>query len=108
MKAVLFAVLIFAAASTSGTAPRTSEHSCTRFNCTPDTGVTSGEMVNRNGKGDRLPVVQTWHRIPAKQPVKIETVRAFPRDQELTEGCDSLASPLSYSSLANIPGRCLS
>ena len=108
MKAVLFAVLIFATASTSGTPQRTSEHSCTRFNCATDTGVTAGEMVNRNGKGDRLPVVQELHRPPAKQPVKIETVRALPRGQELAEGCESLASSLSRSSLANIAGRCLS
>jgi hypothetical protein len=108
MKAVLFAVLIFAVASTSGTAQRTSDYSCTRSNCTADTGVTAGEMVNRNGKGDHLPVVQALHRLPARQSVKIETVRALPRDQDLAEGCESLASSLSRSSLANIASRCLS
>ena len=108
MKAVLFAVLIFVTASTTDTAQRTSKHSYTRSNCTADTGVTAGEMVNRNGKGDRLPVVQALHRLPAKQPVKTETVHALPRDQELAEGCESLASSLSRSSLANIAGRCLS
>ena len=107
MKAIVFAVLVFATASASGTAQRPSEDSCTRFNCTADTGVTAGEMVNRNGKGDRLPVV--LHRLPAKQPVKIETtLRTLPRDPELAEGCESLASSLSRSSLANIAGRCLS
>ncbi|HEY7244279.1 MAG TPA: hypothetical protein VH678_10395 [Xanthobacteraceae bacterium] len=108
MKAVLFAALIFAAASTSGIAQRMSEHSCTPFNCTADSGATAGEMVNHNGKGDRLPVVQVLHRPPAKQPVTIETVRALPRDQELAEGCEPLASSLSRSSLASIAGRCLS
>ena len=106
MKAIVFAVLVFATASASGTAQRTSEDSCTRFNCTADTGVTAGEMVNRNGKGDRLPVVPILHRLPAKQPVKIETLRTLPRD--LAEGCELLASSLSRSSLANIAGRCLS
>jgi hypothetical protein len=108
MKAIVFAVLVFATASASGTAQRPSEDSCTRFNCTADTVVTAGEMVNRNGKGDRLPVVPVLHRLPAKQPVKIETLRTLPRDPELAEGCESLASSLSRSSLANIAGRCLS
>ena len=108
MKAILFAVLIFATASASGTAQRTSEGTCTPFNCTADTGLTAGEMVSRNGKGDRLPVVPALHQLPAKQLVKIETLRTLPRDQELAEGCESLASSLSRSSLASIAGRCLS
>ena len=83
MKAILFAALIFATASASGTA-------------------------QRNGKGDRLPLVPALHPLPVKQPVKIETLRTLPRDQELAEGCESLASSLSRSSLANIGGRCLS
>jgi len=103
MKAILFAVLIFAIAPASGTAQRMSEDSCTRFDCTADTGMTVGETVNRNGKGDRLPAL---HQIAAKQPV--ETLNTFLRDQELAEGCESLASSLSRSSLANIAGRCLS
>ena len=106
MKAILFAVLIFATAPASGTVQRMSEDSCTRFGCTADTGMR--EMVNRNGKGDRLPAVPALHQIPAKQPVKIETLNTFLRDQELAEGCESLASSLSRSSLANIAGRCLS
>jgi hypothetical protein len=109
MKAIVFAVLVFATASASGSAQRTSEDSCTRFDCTADTGVTTGEMVNRNGKGGRLTVVvPVLHLLPAKQPVKIETLRTLPRDPELAEGCESLASSLSRSSLANIAGRCLS
>ena len=108
MKAILFAVLIFATAQASGTAQRMPEDSCARFDCTADTGVTVGEMVNRNGKGDRLPAVPALHQLPAKQPVKIETFNTFLRDQELAEGCESLASSLSRSSLANIAGRCLS
>ena len=104
MKAILFAALMFATASASGTAQRTSEDSCTRFDCTAETAVTAGEMVNRNGKGDRLPLVPALHPLPVKQPVKIETLRTL--HQEL--GCESLASSLSRSSLANIAGRCLS
>jgi hypothetical protein len=98
---------MFAAASASGTAQRTPEDSCTRFNCTAETGVIAGEMVNRNGKGDRLALVPALHPLPAKQPMKIETLRTL-RYQELAEGCESLASSLSRSSLANIAGRCLS
>ena len=108
MKAILFAVLIFAIAPASGTAQRMSGDSCARFDCTAYTEVTVGEMVNRNGKGDRLPAVPVLHQIPAKQPMKIETLNTFLRDQELAEGCESLASSLSRSSLANIAGRCLS
>ena len=103
MKAILFAVLIFAIAPASGTAQRMSGDSCARFDCTAYTEVTVGEMVNRNGKGDRLPAL---HQIAAKQPV--ETLNTFLRDHELAEGCESLASSLSRSSLANIAGRCLS
>jgi hypothetical protein len=108
MKAILLAVLIFATAPASGTVQRMSEDSCTRFDCTADTGMTVGETVNRDGKGDRLPAVPALHQIPAKQPVKIETLNTFLRDQELAEGCESLASSLSRSSLASIAGRCLS
>ena len=107
MKGILFAVLIFASASANGIAQRTSEGSCTRFNCTADTKVTAGEMVNRTGKGDRLPIVPALHRVHAKQPVH-ETLRTLLRNQELAEGCEPLASSLSRSSLANIAGRCLS
>ena len=106
MKAILFAVLIFAIAPASGTAQRMSGDSCARFDCTAYTEVTVGEMVNRNGKGDRLPAVPVLHQIAAKQPV--ETLNTFLRDRELAEGCESLASSLSRSSLANIAGRCLS
>jgi len=108
MKAILFAALMLATASASGTAQRTSEAPCTRFNCAVETGVAAGEMVNRNGKGDRLSVAGAVHPLPVKQPVKTETLRTSPRDQELAEGCESLASSLSRSSLANIAGRCLS
>ena len=109
MKAILLAALLFATAPASGTVQRMSEDSCTRFDCTADTGMTVGETVNRDGKGDRLPAVPALHQIPAKQPgKKIETLNTFLRDQELAEGCESLASSLSRSSLANIAGRCLS
>jgi len=108
MKAILFAALMFATASATGAAQRMSEESCTRFNCTAQTGVISGEMVNRNAKGDRLAVVPVLHSLPVKQPVKIETLRTSPRDQKLAEGCESLTGSLSRSSLANIAGRCLS
>jgi hypothetical protein len=108
MKSIVLAVLVFATASAGGTAQRTSQDSCTRFNCSAETRVTAGEMVNRNGKGDRLPVVPVLHRLSAKQPVKIETLATLQPQQELSEGCESLASSLSRSSLANIAGRCLS
>jgi hypothetical protein len=108
VKAILFAVFIFATASANGTAQRTSQDSCTRYTCMEQTRVTAAEMVNRNGKGDRLPVVPVLNRLPPKQPVKIEAVRTLPRDQELAEGCESLASSLSRSSQANVAGRCLS
>ena len=108
MKAILFAALMFATASATDAAQRMSEESCTHFNCTAQTGVTAGEMVNRNGKGDRLALVPAVNPLPAKQPVKIETLRTSLREQKLAEGCESLASSLSRSSLANIAGRCLS
>jgi hypothetical protein len=109
MKAILFAVLIFGTASASGITQRSSEESCGQFNCMiAETGVAAGEMVNRNGKSDRLPVAQPSHRLLAKQSLKIESHRIPLRDHEMVEGCESLASSLSHSSLANIAGRCLS
>jgi hypothetical protein len=108
MKGILFAVLILAAASATGTAQRTSENSCAGFACTTETGVTAEQMVNRNGKGDRLPVVPGLDRLSVKQPLRIETLRTLPRGQELAEGCEPLASSLSRSSLSSIAGRCLS
>jgi hypothetical protein len=85
MKAILFAALVFASTSAGGTAQRT-----------PDTGLIAGQTVNRATKADRL------------QPMKTGTLRSLPRAQELAAGCESLASPLSRSSLANVAGRCLS
>jgi hypothetical protein len=57
---------------------------------------------------DRLPVIPALDRLPAKQPLEIETLRTLPRGQESAEGCEPLASSLSRSSLANIAGSCLS
>jgi len=108
MKAILFAALVFATASASGTAQRMPEGSCIRLNCPAETGVTAGEIVNRNGKSDRLPLVSASRPLAVKQSVKIATLRTSPRHQELAEGCESLASSLSRSSLAKVAGRCLS
>ena len=107
MKTIAFAFLVSAIVSATGVAQRTSGDPCTT-NCATETGVPAREMVNRTGKGDRLPLVQALHRIPANQPAKIEVLRTSAPDQELVDGCESLASSLSGSPLANIAGRCLS
>jgi hypothetical protein len=66
------------------------------------------EMVNRTGKGDRLPpLVPAFHRNAVDQPVETNFLQTAP-DQELIDGCESLASPLTRSRLAQMAGRCLS
>jgi hypothetical protein len=54
------------------------------------------QIVNRNQKGDRLPLAQ------------INVPRAPVSDASLPEGCDSLVSSLTRSDLARIAGRCVS
>jgi hypothetical protein len=108
MKTIAFAFLVSAIVSATGVVQRTSGDPCTTFNCATETGVVAKEMGNRTGKGDRLPLVPALHRIPANQPAKIEVLRTSAPDQELVDGCESLASSLSGSPLANIAGRCLS
>jgi hypothetical protein len=108
MKAIAFAVLVFAMSSATGIAQRTSGDPCNSFNCATEVGGILGEKVNRMAKGDRLPLVPALHRVPAKQPAKIEALRTLPPDQELLDGCEPLASSLSRSPLANVAGWCLS
>ena len=64
----------------------------------------SVEIVNR--KGDRLPLFFVSHAI--NQPLQINRPRIPGPEQELADGCESLASSLAYSPLANIAGRCVS
>ena len=64
----------------------------------------STEIINRAQKSDRLPVVPALHRIPVNRPLEVN----LPRIPGLTDGCESLASPLAHSSLLQIAGRCLS
>jgi hypothetical protein len=62
----------------------------------PDVGPSAAEIVNRARKGDRLPLVQ----------INIPPAHGY--DARLPDGCDSLVSPLVYSHLAHIAGRCVS
>ena len=105
MKAIAFAVLVFAMSSASGTAQRTTANPCNSFKCA---SAALGEQVNRTAKGDRLTLVPELHHVPAQQPAKIEALRTLQPDHELADGCEPLASSLSRSPLANIAGRCLS
>jgi hypothetical protein len=107
MKAIAFAVLLFAMSSATGTAQRTSANPCNSFRCA-SAGRILGEEVNRTAKGDRLALEPALHHVPAKQPAKIEALRTLQSDHELADGCEPLASSLSRSPLANIAGRCLS
>jgi len=66
----------------------------------------STEIINRTQKGDRLPVVPALRQNPVNRPPEVNLARI--PDQDLADGCESLASPLAHSPLAQIAGRCLS
>jgi hypothetical protein len=68
----------------------------------------AGEMVNRTEKRDRLPLFPAFHQNPTHRPAKMNVLRIPAADQALIDGCESLASPLARSPLAQIAGRCLS
>ena len=68
----------------------------------------STEIINRTQKGDRLPVVPALHQNPVNRPPEVNLPRILAPDQDLADGCESLASPLAHSPLAQIAGRCLS
>jgi hypothetical protein len=61
------------------------------------------ENVNRAGKADRLPTFPAFGRNIVNPPMGI-----LAPDQELFDGCEALASPLTRSPLAQMAGRCLS
>ena len=60
------------------------------------------EIVDRTGKGDRLPLAPAFHRNAVNQPLEIDVLPT------LIYGCEPLASSLTKSPLAQIAGRCLS
>lgn len=53
------------------------------------------QVVNRAGKGDRLPVAVATKQQPPMQP------------SHLLEGCEPVFSPLSAAAMLNYPGRCV-
>ena len=64
----------------------------------------STEIINRTQKGDRLPVVPALRQNPVNRPPEVNLPRI--PDQDLADGCESLASPLAHSPLAQIASRC--
>ena len=56
----------------------------------------------------RLPVVPALHQNPVNRSPEVNLPRILAPDQDLAYGCESLASPLAHSPLAQIAGRCLS
>ncbi len=70
--------------------------------------ATSVKIINRARKGDRLPLVPALHQNPVSRPAEASLPRIPAPDQALADGCESLASPLAHSPLAQIAGRCLS
>jgi len=61
----------------------------------------STEIINRIQKGDRLPVVPALHQNPVNRPPEVNLPRIPAPDQDLADGCESLASPRSFSVGAN-------
>jgi hypothetical protein len=70
--------------------------------------ASAAQIVDRTGKGDRLPLIPAFHPNERSLPVEINVTRTPDPDQQLLDGCESLASPLSHSLSAQIAGRCVS
>jgi hypothetical protein len=70
--------------------------------------ATSVEIINRARKGNRLPLVPVLHQNPVSRPAEVSLPRIPAPGQGLADGCESLASPLARSPLAQIASRCLS
>ena len=89
LAAVSIVIGVSVATASSGTAP-------------------SVEIVNRVLKGNRLPLVSALRQNPVSEPPEVNVPRVAAPDGGLADGCESLASPLARSPLAQIAGRCLS
>ena len=63
-------------------------------------GAPYSVAVNRTLKNDRL--------TPVKQSLQNNDLPVPVANRSLVDGCESAVSPLSYSPLAQIAGRCLS
>lgn len=72
---------------------------------TPSENTAVVVAVNRTAKKDRMPLVGS---VAVTQPLRINDLIVPTSDYTLVDGCESLVSPLSRSSLAQIAGRCLS
>jgi hypothetical protein len=66
------------------------------------------EIVNRSGKSDRLQRAPQFHRNTVNQLLRINFPRTPAPDQELIDGCESVASSLTHSPFARVASRCLS
>jgi hypothetical protein len=62
--------------------------------------------VNRDHKGDRLPLVSALHQDADKQSRQIQPPAAVAR--KLPDGCESAISPIVDKRLARIASRCIS
>ena len=66
------------------------------------------EIVDRAGKGDRLPLVRVIRPDTGSQLLENYVTRTPAPTQQLSDGCESLVSALSHPLLAQIAGRCIS
>ena len=60
------------------------------------------EIVDRTGKGDRLPLAPAFHPDAVNRPLEIDVMPT------LIYGCEPLVSSLTRSPFAQMAGRCLS
>ena len=67
---------------------------------------THASLVNRDHKGDRLPLVPTFHFDADKRSQQNTPPAAVAR--ELPDGCESAVSPIVDQHLARIASRCIS
>jgi hypothetical protein len=67
---------------------------------------THASLVNRDQKGDRLPLVPVFHSKADNQSQQSTPPAAVAR--ELPDGCESAVSPIVDRHLARVASRCIS
>jgi hypothetical protein len=65
-------------------------------------------IINRNLKGDRLPLAQNIGRNAGNGPVEIKAPAVPAPTPELLVGCEPIVSSIGQPPLARVAGRCVS
>jgi hypothetical protein len=97
--AVILLALVTAGLITYPASPPTDTENTEKSGPRPTT------LVNRAGKGDRLPSIRPT-LVPHESEAPLAPVRTMPQ-REVPAGCDQAFSPISAPALAHVFRRCL-